>query len=1267
MLFLCGEYISEAKLLNGATACDSLNCEIPDYGCVQTHVPAAAGTKCGDKKWCYAKQCLQLGERPGATDGGWGEWSDWSECSRTCGSGVAYSERQCNNPSPTHGGRFCIGDRRRHNICATEPCDVNDTPFRDQQCSEFNDWVYPEDEKKHTWKGYYKHDENPCSLYCLNENNVLTALKPKVVDGTTCYRGIRDICIGGTCKEVPCDLNLTSNAVEDVCGVCRGDGTSCINKVGSQTFVAENKGATQILPPSHLHPGNPFKHPFPQSKQRGKNSLIGRFPEGLALKWPRSVLTSYPRPRLGTHYQLLIVWTMGALTLPHLHTQMNIGIQTPNPLDYMVGATVQQRQEVLCLGATNVDPPYPACRDFGQVDMSPSWLCPSSIDTHIICEASNLGTDDTVPAVGQTAGKIPPTMPRFPRWTDLALPSLLLCPSTGNSYGHLYFGNDAYIGIFSPAGMKKLVTIPIGTTNIRVEETEPTKSYLILRDTEKKVALLKGTELGMFDLPGMKVWIGMIKYRQEAFNIPGPTQTPLAFFVQPIENVTMRYSMGEKATEQRKPVFIWDFLDWSKCTALCGPGTQISQPKCVEKIAGVVDDSHCQNMEKPSVKTQRCEIAECVPRWMLGDWQKCEKSLDSNSCKKSRLVKCIKPTGVGQGASLIIPEGSCGGPKPDTERPCVCEKTGKKKRCDSKKNRSMLSNEDQELDEDGNTDCTELESNDGESRHSLSGMSRTMQGTSSNSGDDRDRDENEDNPYSGFDWPGQSKESDKETSSNEITAEDSDSREEEDAVYDNPIHFSNIQNDGKRDENDDIKNSHDMEDTSNVDRQKILNKEDLSYENSDKTFVQPQLKSTTGKINYNFWNKLFNNADETDKNMPSSSSNTQEGTDKGEYQDKNSPKLESNKNKNDRKSYALAKVRSEIISEKDDDDTGDEEGIFINGTPESQDYETNLLLNEYPYKGTYKRESQYNSEEYTERESPTEVKVAQENNKLNSVSFSDKDTSPESEYNWKPNSDEYDYENTNEYLNDEMGGDIEGNNAMWGKSSKISDKALSKNYMESNPSDNLEESRIGEKYTSSDLGGEENMREYARGSSDDPLRDTEGLTSLYRGSNRNIANFERARSRSKSMKTSRNKTKSRTKHEPSSQDVFPKGCLTPEIIRHIPFCVDPNSGNILINDTGELVGRVPVQGTQAEKMRKLSSRDDLIIERGKTIKDLEPLDELKLTVNVDKTESKQLEHLPEGIQPPGENDKKLELEGKDVLQYMQKMQENSNNKSLGLN
>lgn len=59
------------------------------------------------------------------------------------------------------------------------------------------------------------------------------------MDGTTCYRGIRDICIGGVCREIPCDLNMESTAVEDVCGVCRGDSTSCALKQGTLSFTAE--------------------------------------------------------------------------------------------------------------------------------------------------------------------------------------------------------------------------------------------------------------------------------------------------------------------------------------------------------------------------------------------------------------------------------------------------------------------------------------------------------------------------------------------------------------------------------------------------------------------------------------------------------------------------------------------------------------------------------------------------------------------------------------------------------------------------------------------------------------------------------------------------------------------------------------------------------------------------------------------------------------------------------------------------------------------
>lgn len=82
-------------------------------------------------QWCYEGRCIEIGERPGAIDGGWSNWTVWSDCSRTCGSGVAFQERYCNNPAPSHGGRYCVGDHRRHKICSTE---VTALQYRLEHC-----------------------------------------------------------------------------------------------------------------------------------------------------------------------------------------------------------------------------------------------------------------------------------------------------------------------------------------------------------------------------------------------------------------------------------------------------------------------------------------------------------------------------------------------------------------------------------------------------------------------------------------------------------------------------------------------------------------------------------------------------------------------------------------------------------------------------------------------------------------------------------------------------------------------------------------------------------------------------------------------------------------------------------------------------------------------------------------------------------------------------------------------------------------------------
>ncbi|XP_034308311.2 semaphorin-5A [Magallana gigas] len=68
---------------------------------------------------CLLKVCI--------VDGGWsefGSWSKFSQCAKTCGWGAKtrYRYRECNNPKPQNGGRFCPGDSIHSE---TAPCNTN--------------------------------------------------------------------------------------------------------------------------------------------------------------------------------------------------------------------------------------------------------------------------------------------------------------------------------------------------------------------------------------------------------------------------------------------------------------------------------------------------------------------------------------------------------------------------------------------------------------------------------------------------------------------------------------------------------------------------------------------------------------------------------------------------------------------------------------------------------------------------------------------------------------------------------------------------------------------------------------------------------------------------------------------------------------------------------------------------------------------------------------------------------------------------------------
>nr|XP_055133519.1 A disintegrin and metalloproteinase with thrombospondin motifs 7 isoform X4 [Symphalangus syndactylus] len=188
---------------------------------------AVDGTRCGENKWCLNGECVPVGFRPEAVDGGWSGWSAWSVCSRSCGVGVQSAERQCTQPTPKYKGRYCVGERKRFRLCNLQACPAGRPSFRHVQCSHFDAMLYKG--QLHTWVPVVN-DVNPCELHCRPSNEYFAEkLRDAVVDGTPCYqvRASRDLCINGICKNVGCDFEIDSGAMEDRCGVCHGNGSTC--------------------------------------------------------------------------------------------------------------------------------------------------------------------------------------------------------------------------------------------------------------------------------------------------------------------------------------------------------------------------------------------------------------------------------------------------------------------------------------------------------------------------------------------------------------------------------------------------------------------------------------------------------------------------------------------------------------------------------------------------------------------------------------------------------------------------------------------------------------------------------------------------------------------------------------------------------------------------------------------------------------------------------------------------------------------------------
>lgn len=212
----------------GKSLCKSIWCHKGERRCETKFLPAADGTPCGMGVWCIQGECIPRGEKgPPPVDGDWSGYGTFQECSKTCGGGVQFKIRECNNPRPQNGGKYCEGASKIYQMCNTQDCPEGAIDFRAQQCATYNS--RPFRGFYYEWQPYtHVTKSERCKLYCIADGFAFYfALASKVIDGTKCQSNSRDVCVNGKCERVGCDNVLGSPAEPDACGVCQGDNSTC--------------------------------------------------------------------------------------------------------------------------------------------------------------------------------------------------------------------------------------------------------------------------------------------------------------------------------------------------------------------------------------------------------------------------------------------------------------------------------------------------------------------------------------------------------------------------------------------------------------------------------------------------------------------------------------------------------------------------------------------------------------------------------------------------------------------------------------------------------------------------------------------------------------------------------------------------------------------------------------------------------------------------------------------------------------------------------
>ncbi|XP_078147250.1 A disintegrin and metalloproteinase with thrombospondin motifs 5 [Centroberyx gerrardi] len=246
----------EYTVCPGMDVCARLWCAVIRQGqmvCLTKKLPAVEGTPCGKGRICLQGKCVDKTRKrhySASNHGSWSSWGPWGACSRSCGGGVQFAQRLCNNPPPRNNGRYCTGKRAIYRSCSVTPCPASTKNLRQEQCEVRNG---PQTDPKGVktfveWVPKFAGvlPKDVCKLTCRAKGTgYYVVFSQRVIDGTECRPYSSSVCVKGKCVRTGCDGIIGSKLQFDKCGICGGDSTGCIRVVGN--FTKKSKGYTDVV------------------------------------------------------------------------------------------------------------------------------------------------------------------------------------------------------------------------------------------------------------------------------------------------------------------------------------------------------------------------------------------------------------------------------------------------------------------------------------------------------------------------------------------------------------------------------------------------------------------------------------------------------------------------------------------------------------------------------------------------------------------------------------------------------------------------------------------------------------------------------------------------------------------------------------------------------------------------------------------------------------------------------------------------------------